>query len=198
LAPPPEASAAEQAADLASVVAVYHGRTTNDQALAEAETTLSVFAFARAIGPFFRAENLPRTDAFFKEVLDETKAVVDVAKVHWKRPRPYVVEPSLLHDGAEKTYSYPSGHSTRGTVFALVLAELFPGKRAEILAVGREIGWHRVQMAHHYPTDVHAGRVLGQAIFRQLKQSPTFVRDLAEVKAELSKAQDVPEAQATK
>lgn len=110
------------------------------------------------------------------------------AKEFFRRERPYVVDPSLVVARPESTYSYPSAHSTPGMVCALVLADLFPEKRAEILAVGRSIGWHRIQLAKHYPTDIYAGRVLAQAIVRNLKSNPGFQQDFAAVKAELAAA----------
>ena len=85
-------------------------------------------------------------------------------------------------------YSYPSGHSTRGTVYAQVLAELFPEKREALVAKGRETGWLRVQGGVHYPTDIYAGRVLGQALARDFLASASFQADLAAVKAELAAA----------
>jgi membrane-associated phospholipid phosphatase len=85
-----------------------------------------------------------------------------------------------------KHYSYPSGHSTRGTVFALLLAELFPGQREAILAKGREAGWLRVQGGVHYPSDIYAGRVLGQELARDFLHRPEFQADLAAAKAELA------------
>jgi acid phosphatase (class A) len=194
LPPPPAAGSAEQAADLASTIAISKARSTNDEALAESEVKTSVFSFARVIGPYFSAERLPRTDAFFKSILKETKEVVDTSKDVWKRPRPYSVEPSLAVGKIEKDYSYPSGHSTCGTVFALLLAEILPEQREQILAHGRSIGWHRVQMGRHYPTDIYAGRTLGQAIVRELKRSSAFSRDLAEVKAEITAARQQREA----
>ena len=100
------------------------------------------------------------------------------------RKRPYEIDKSLGHDKPEKSASYPSGHSTRGTVYALVLAEVFPDKREEILAIGREIGWDRVLIGKHFPTDIYAGRVLAKAIFRELMASPAFQHDLAEARAE--------------
>ena len=81
--------------------------------------------------------------------------------------------------------AYPSGHSTAGTVMALVLAEMFPEKRDALLAIGRSIGWHRVMLARHYPTDVVARRVLAQAIVRELDANPQFQHDLAAAKAEI-------------
>jgi acid phosphatase (class A) len=92
----------------------------------------------------------------------------------------------------EPSYGYPSGHSTRGTVYSLVLAELFPERKDAILAVGRTIGWDRVLLGVHFPTDIYAGRVLGQAVFRELMASPAFQHDLAEAKTEAQAAQPAP------
>jgi acid phosphatase (class A) len=78
---------------------------------------------------------------------------------------------------------------------ALVLADLFPDKHDAIIAKARSIGWHRVQIARHYQSDIYAGRVLAQAIVRELKASPDFQKDFAEVKAELAAAQKQAENQ---
>jgi acid phosphatase (class A) len=69
-----------------------------------------------------------------------------------------------------------------------VLAELYPNRATEILAIGREIGWHRVELGKHYPTDVIAGRVLAMTIVREMKKNPDFQRDFAEVKTEIAAA----------
>ena len=103
--------------------------------------------------------------------------------------RPYQVDPALSLGYPEPSYSYPSGHSLRGTVYAGVLAELFPDKKEAILAVGRNIGWDRVLIGKHFPTDVVAGRVLAKAILRELLASPAFQHDFAEAKAEVAAVQ---------
>ncbi len=51
------------------------------------------------------------------------------------------------------------------------------------------IGWHRVQIARHYPTDIYAGHVLALAIVEQFRKSDAFEREFDEVKAELAAAQ---------
>jgi acid phosphatase (class A) len=71
-------------------------------------------------------------------------------------------------------------------VLALVLADLFPAKRDAILTVSRNLGWHRVWIARHYPTDIYAGRVFAQAIVREMKSSPAFQRDFAEAQSEIA------------
>jgi acid phosphatase (class A) len=188
LAPPPLADSPEQAADMAEVQAVFHTASSNEIAAAFSEKKFSVFNFTPAVGSFFQSNNLPKTTAFFERVQKQAETVTDSAKDFWKRPRPYAVDPSLASGKLEKSFGYPSGHSTESMVLALVLADLFPDKHDAIIATARSIGWHRVEIARHYPTDIYAGRVLAQAIVREMKNSADFQRDFAEVKAEIAAA----------
>jgi acid phosphatase (class A) len=189
LAPPPEAGSAEEAADLASARAIFKGRTPAEAARAAKDSSLSIFLFAPAIGPFFQPGKLPKTEALFKKVRKDIAEPLDKAKNHWQRRRPYQLDEQLSLGLPEPSYGYPSGHSTRGTVQALLLAELFPEQKAAILEIGRNIGWDRVLIGKHFPTDIYAARVLGQAIVRELLASPAFQHDLAEAKAEAQAAQ---------
>jgi acid phosphatase (class A) len=186
LAPPPLPDSPEQAADMAEVKAVYHAAASNDIAAAVSEKKFDIFNFTPAIGNFFVAGKFPKTEAFFERVQSDAAAVTDNAKDYYKRPRPYVTDPSLANGKLEKSFSYPSGHSTESMVLALVLADLFPDKHDAIIAVARSIGWHRVQIARHYPTDIYAGRVLAQAIVKQMEKNDEFQKDLAGAKAEIA------------
>ena len=184
LAPPPVPGSAEEAADLASARAVFKGRTPAEEARAKKDASLSLVLFAPAIGPGFQPGKLPRTEELFDRVKKDIAEAINIPKDHWKRQRPYQLDNELSLGAPEKSYSYPSGHSTRGTVYALVLAEVFPEKKEAILNIGRVIGWDRVLIGKHFPTDIQAGRVLAQAIFRDLVASPAFQHDLAQAKAE--------------
>jgi len=186
LASPPLPDSAEQAADMAEVRAVFHAATSNDTAAAYSEKKFDVFNFTPAIGGFFQPGKFPKTGTFFDKVQKDAEAVTDNAKDFYKRPRPYVTDPSLANGKLEKSFSYPSGHSTESMVLALVLADLFPDKHDAIIAEARSIGWHRVEIARHYPTDIYAGRVLAQAIVKQFEKSDAFNNDFAEAKAEIS------------
>ena len=64
-----------------------------------------------------------------------------------------------------------------------------PEKRDAIVAHARLMGWHRVQIARHYPTDIYAGQVFAKAIVNDMKASPDFQKDLAEVRTEISSVQ---------
>ncbi len=188
LAPPPLPGCAEQTTDLDEVRIVYHTASSNDLAAANAERKFSVFNFTGAVGPFFQSSNLPVTAAFFEKVQSDAEVVTDLGKEYFHRPRPYTTDPSLANGKLEKSFSYPSGHSTESMVLALVLAELMPEKREAILAHARQMGWHRVQIARHYSTDIYAGRVLAQAIVREMKNDADFQTDLAGAKAEITAA----------
>ena len=189
LAPPPAAGSAEEAADLASARAVFQGRTPAEEARAIKDASLSIFLFTPAIGPCFQAGKLPKTEALFQQVREEIGEVINIPKNQWKRRRPYEMDEQLVFGRPEKSFGYPSGHATRGTVQALLVAELFPERKEAILAIGRDIGWDRVLIGKHFPTDIYAGRVLARAIVRELLASPAFQHDLAEAKAEVQAAQ---------
>jgi acid phosphatase (class A) len=189
LMPPPLPDSPEQKFDLGEVEAVHHSRPGNDVVAALAEDKgVTPFSFTNVVGDFFLPEKFPRTATLLRRVQSVTEHEVNLVKNYWKRPRPYVVDPDLIEGKAEKSFSYPSGHSTQSMTLALVLTDLFPDKRAALLARAREIGWHRVELARHYPTDIFAGRVLAQAIVREMKNNPDFQKDFAASKSEIAAA----------
>ena len=197
LPPPPLMGSAEQATDMAAVVAVHAACTTNEAELAFSEKKFSIFTFTPAIGVFFQPGKLPKTEAFFERVQTQAETVTDRAKDFFKRPRPFTVDPSLGSGKLEKSFSYPSGHSTEGSVLALVLCELFPDQHDDIMTIGRNLGWHRVWIARHYPTDIYAGRMFARAIVREMKNNLAFHRDLEEARTEIEAARQSLKAAAT-
>lgn len=187
LAPPPLPDSPEQKFDLEEVAAVQHDCPTNEFVAALAEDKhFSVKCFAPVIGADLSSGKYPLTDALLKQAMSDAGHFVNQAKNHWKRLRPCVVDPSLLMDGPINSYSYPSGHSTGSMIMALILAELYPDKRDALIAEARAVGWHRVEIARHYPTDVFAGRVLAQAVVREMMKNPDFQKDLAAARAEIA------------
>jgi len=189
LPPPPLPGSPEQAADMQEVREVSQAAPANDVAVAFTEKEFTIFNFTPEIGPFFQPGKFPKTEAFMRSVQHDAETVTDHAKNYWKRPRPFMIDPTLAKGKLEKSFSYPSGHSTESMVLALVLADLFPEHRDAIIAEARTIGWHRVEIARHYPTDIYAGRVLAQAIVRQMRENPDYQHDFATARAEIAAAQ---------
>jgi acid phosphatase (class A) len=188
LPPPPARGSTEEVADLASVRTVFDGRTEAEKTRAMKSSSLSFSLFQPAVGPAFELQNLPKTRELLDKVKKEIGPVIDASKNHFKRLRPYQIDDHLALGPAEPSFSYPSGHSTRGTVYALVIAELFPEKKDAVLEIGRDIGWDRVLIGKHFPTDVYAGRVFGYAIVRELHSSTLFQHDLEQAMAEIHNA----------
>lgn len=189
LPPPPEEGSPEQKAELAMTKKVSDTRSKAETTIAEFQINLDFFTFASVIGPWFKKESFPETYKIFKRVEFQTKSVTNSGKNFWKKRRPYDADPSIKALKKEKSLTYPSGHSSRGMVYATVLAEVFPEKKEELLKYGRNIGWNRIIAGVHYTSDVHNGRVLGMAIARELIKSPGFKKDLEVMKAEVKAAQ---------
>ncbi|MBU6371967.1 MAG: phosphatase PAP2 family protein [Alphaproteobacteria bacterium] len=162
-------------------------------AQARADNEIDAFkAFAPAMGPGFTADKYPATKALFEKTIRALGPNIGVTKDHWKRPRPFIVDPTRAtcitpDDRLRASGSYPSGHSAIGWGWALVLAEATPDKASAILQRGREYGDSRVVCGVHYPSDVEAGRVLAAAEIARLHAEPGFQDAMRTAAAELAK-----------
>jgi undecaprenyl-diphosphatase len=81
------------------------------------------------------------------------------------RLRPCDYEPALARHGEPlDRYSCPSGHTMTAASFGVTVAAAWPAAIALALAFCLLMGWSRVAMGHHYPTDVILGGAIGLAI----------------------------------
>ena len=113
------------------------------------------------------------------------------AKDHYKRQRPFVLnkEPICAPETRthlEKDGSYPSGHTTVGWTWALILTEISPEQTDAILARAKSFGESRNVCNHHWYSDVEWGRSMGAATVARLHTSPEFLADVEIAKAELA------------
>jgi acid phosphatase (class A) len=190
LPPPPANDSAQMKAELGEILTIQVTRTKAMEDRAVADVTENVWRFADVVdSPKFTAAALPKVAAFFDRVVETESAVVDPAKDVWKRPRPHLysdlVKPVVP---LSKSGSYPSGHSTVGTLMGIELANMLPEKRAQVMARAWECGHNRVVGGIHYPSDIEMGRISGMVIAQTISTHPDFKAEFEAAKAELRAA----------
>ena len=194
---PPADNSDQWKSEIDQMLKLEAGRTDDDVKRIESESKMTPFIFSKSVGSWFNPDDLPVTAKFLAKVMKDSAEVVGEAKETFQRIRPYKAT-TRLHPCSEKekSYSYPSSHSTRAVTVALVLSEILPDQKKAIMAEGMQIGDDRVLAGQHYPSDVAAGRILAKAIFGKMEQDPKFVKELNEAKAECALKE--PQAQAAK
>jgi len=186
----PPADASEQTkSELAELHQIQATRTQAefDKAATDGKDE-TVFLFHALFGDGFTAERLPVTAAFFKKVGNDESVYATIAKNEWHRPRPFLVDADIHPCGPGKSFSYPSGHATRGYVLGVVLAAAVPEKRDAILERSADYARSRLICGVHYRTDVEAGRQVGTALAAVMLSMPPIQQQVADVRAELKAA----------
>ena len=89
--------------------------------------------------------------------------VTTALKYSLKRDRPFVTYPEIDKEAAGGSYSFPSGHTSEAFSTATALSIAFP--KWYIIAPSfiwaGAVGYSRMDLGVHYPTDVLAGAIIG-------------------------------------
>jgi len=186
---PPANDSAQTKAELGEILTLQVTRTPEMAARAAADANEDIWRFSDAMGPKFVKESLPKAAAFFDRVGETEDAVVDPIKPIFKRPRPHQLS-ELVKPAAKISNSgaWPSGHSTRGTLYAVILSNMVPEKKAEIMARAWEYGSNRVLAGLHYRSDVEAGRIAGTVMAADLMKRDEFKAEYEAAKVEIRAA----------
>lgn len=187
-APPPAPDSDAQKADLAVILDWQQKRTEADCAKAGVTAGSTYDSFWGAQSPF--PQPLPaEVKDFFDHLAYDLDSAVSVMKDRYARPRPYKAYPGQAQPCIKKSWgnSYPSGHATFSRVFADVLTDIVPGRKAEFFAKADEIALDRVIGGVHFPTDIAAGKVFGDEFHARLLKSPEYLKDIEKMKALLVK-----------
>ena len=84
--------------------------------------------------------------------------------------------------------SYPSGHASTGTAWALILTELAPDRAIPVLKRGQAFAESRVICNMHWQSDTTQGRFMGAYSYSRLQANPEFQADMREARRELAAA----------
>jgi acid phosphatase (class A) len=195
LPPPPAPGSAAFIADEETYRVTRALRNTPRWALAARDVDL---AFPGAPDIFSCAVDIPITEdvvprlhgLMYKSLIDAALAT-RAPKDHYRRVRPFVVnkdatcspehEPRLMKSG-----SYPSGHSSIGWTWALILTEIAPDRTNAILSRGFAFGESRVVCGAHWQSDVTAGRIVASGLVARLHADPQFRADLEAARNEIA------------
>jgi acid phosphatase (class A) len=189
LPPVPDAAATRQELDLLLSRQAQRSAAACRAADEDANKKLSRFAVALDLRT---GAGDPRLEAAGR-ILDDLRMlqerITNRVKDATNRPRPFRQD-TRVTTCIERPMSdsYPSGHATFGMAAALLLADMVPERRAELLARGIEYGEQRVVGGVHFPSDVAAGRTAGTIIAAFLLASPQYQKESASAREGLRAA----------
>ncbi len=181
----------DAAADHELALQLAAHRTPEQAALAKRYERLTIFQMLQPVlGEWATAQNLPVTARVFEQIRKAGRPAIEAAKSSWNRRRPFERFPDTITPAVERPHntSYPSGHAADAMFYVVILTELFPEHAAAWREQAALVRWSRLVAGAHYPRDVVAGKILGEAIGREMLKSPQLQADLELVRAELRAA----------
>lgn len=189
---PPANNSAAGKADLAIFRATRKQRGSERWELAirdNAADPASMYeSFSCALGARLKPGDAPTVDRLIRRSMVDTGPIVGPSKDRHERPRPFrrargevciAMTPDFATSG-----SYPSGHSTVGWLYGLLLSQVAPDRTSQLLGRGRVYGESRVICGVHYLSDIEGGRLAATALMSALHTDAQFQSDLAEARAE--------------
>lgn len=162
---------------------------------AKLDTASMLRDFSCAVGVTITPEAAPRLVRVIERASADTARETNEAKAIYRRHRPFTIDKgricqprSELYDAKARrvSYDYPSGHTTRGWTYALVLASLTPDRTQQILERGRAYGDSRFVCGAHNESAVEAGMLSATATMAVVASKPAYQADLADARAELA------------
>jgi acid phosphatase (class A) len=189
----PQKGDARYAADRRIFIATRHWLGTPRGDLATRDVKLdpaSMFAaYSCALGVSLTPHTAPNMTTLLGKAGIDTAIQSGAAKKYFRRDRPFLIDKGQVCEPIEDfkgSYDYPSGHTTMGWTWALILSNLAPDRSTAIMARGRAYGESRIVCGAHNASAVDAGRTTAAATLAADLAQPAFQTDLAAARAELA------------
>jgi acid phosphatase (class A) len=176
---PPAPGSMEDLMDFATLLLFQAVRTPQDCAYAASQEDVSLEAFFGGENGPLSKEEVKKHKFFFLRYMLKAGIPSTIGKLKFKRPRPYDanvnIQPCIQK---EKSYAFPSGHAAVSRLVARALGAKYP-ERAELFMLrADEVANNRVVGGVHHPTDIVAGKALGDYYAKKFLASKQFMLEL--------------------
>ena len=195
LPPPPAPGTEAMEGDEAARTAAIALKGTPRHALAVTHANRdhgnTVNAFQCAFGTAISAEGTPRLYRLLARLRLDVRAASYPAKMHFKRPRPFVVHRTRTcfkedEAMARGDWSYPSARGAVGWAYAFVLSDLRPDRADAILKRASDFGESRLICDQEWESDLDAGRTVATVMVGKLRENSAFQEDFAAAQKEVA------------
>lgn len=173
---PPKAGSQAQKSDEKELLKLQSERTPEDKARTESEIYVSLKSFfGKPYGPLTDQE-VEKLNPLFDQLENDADYYIQLLKKEFPRQRPFLyvkgLEPLIAR---ETTGAYPSGHAALSKLYALILSDIFPERKMDFAKRADQIARDRILAGMHHPTDIKAGKKLGELIYKEVPKK-TFQR----------------------
>lgn len=191
---PPARDSAETRAELDELLALQQSRSAAEVSAAQADRKTEVRRFYSSLGLPGNPRELPHVERLAQRVEDDVRIYVRALKGHYRRLRPYEIEPRLSPciEDVKGDRSYPSGHAAYAWAMAGMLSDLVPERRAALAARAGEFARQRMVCGVHFPSDLAAGRQAAERVMHSIRATKEYATEAAEASAELRAALGLP------
>lgn len=184
-APPEHGSPAYIAAVDDILMRQAHVDTPTRAAIHDEVPVVPEMIVQHALGTHVTRERFPKLYALLLRSGSDAHRISDHAKDYWHTTRPYLSDARVqLLVKPIRNPSYPSGHTLIGHVWAGVLADVAPCKRAALFTRAQAIADHRITAGAHYRYDIDAGKIMAALTVARMQASDAYSTALARAQRE--------------
>lgn len=150
--------------------------------------------FSCAVGVKLTPDNAPKLAHLVESAGADTGSQSAHAKDIYQRLRPFMIDKGKICQAKSElfdkktnqmSYDYPSGHTTWGWTWALILSSIVPDRAQQILERGRAYGDSRFVCGAHNESAVEGGMLSATATMALVQTKPDYQADRTAAKAEL-------------
>ena len=172
---PPGNYSPETHAELLQILQLQQQKAPEQVATLLKQDPLTPIVFLAPLFPNWTVQQAFRLSDLLSSVQSDAEQIANLSKQIWDRPRPSHLDKKIkplvdLPLGS----SYPGTNSTVAYTWATILSTAFPNRKEELMAQADQIAQNRVLAGVQYPSDIAAGKILGEAIGEKLLRSRYF------------------------